>query len=237
MPYCYPNTTDRELVPGRPPCRRVRLAAWAGAAIIVLAASGVAAQSEGGPRLGGQSEPSLDFGTGEGEPPTPSNPPPAPAADPAPEAPAAGAQSVEPEITKHRDWDVACAPAGGNCIMTQEGNDANGNAALRIMIERLDEPQEVEDQVVVAVIDIVTPLGVVLNTGLSFQIDESPTSRAPFQICTVEGCLVREPVTQDVIDRMRRGNAANIGFVVANYGEVDSQLSLSGFTSAYGSLE
>ena len=68
-------------------------------------------------------------------------------------------------------------------------------------------------------------------------IDDGPQESAPFQICTEQGCLVREPVDDDLIKRLKLGGSASVSVIAANQGEVKAVLSLSGFTKAYDSLK
>lgn len=184
-----------------------------------------AAQSEGGLKLGPSTDTqtnTLDLG----------------AAPQVPEqaAPAAAPSGGEPVRSKQGAWDIACAPDGSNCAMAQIGNDETGTPVLEMVIRKLAEPLEVGERTAIAVLDVITPLGVVLTEGLAVVIDGGQREAAPFQICTEQGCLVREPVDEDLINRLKRGNNAQISVVAANQGEVSASLSLSGFTKAYDSL-
>jgi len=69
--------------------------------------------------------------------------------------------------TRHGDWDVACDPNGDNCAMAQIGNDPGGTPVLEMVIRQLAEPLEVGERTATAVLDVITPLGVVLTEGLS----------------------------------------------------------------------
>jgi len=138
--------------------------------------------------------------------------------------------------TQHGSWDVACDAGGANCAMAQIGNDSTGTPVLEMVIRKLKAPLEVGDRTASAVLDVITPLGVVLTEGLSIAIDDSAKESAPFQICTEQGCLVREPVDDDLIKRLKKGGSASISVIAANQGEVKAKLSLSGFTKAYDSL-
>ena len=89
--------------------------------------------------------------------------------------------------------------------MAQIGNDATGTPVLEMVIRKLAEPLEVNEQTAVAVLDVITPLGVVLTEGLSMTIDGGREESAAFQICTEQGCLVREPVGDELITRLKRG--------------------------------
>lgn len=188
------------------------------------------AQTGTGLKLGEQQpkqEPTLDLGA----PPVPQNVPPG-------NTPEAG-NNNQPGLKREKfgAWDVACPPSGDNCAMAQIGNDSTGTPVLEMVVRKLAEPLEVGDRTAIAVLDVITPLGVVLTEGLSVTIDGGRRESAPFQICTEQGCLVREPIDDDLVTRLKRGNKAEVSVVAANQGEVKATLSLSGFTKAYNGLE
>ena len=197
------------------------------------------AQSSGGLKLG---EPAAPASTGTldlGAPAPADRAPAAPSAQTAPantgSAPAPRGQQLD--ITTIGAWEVACPPDGRNCAMAQIGNDAAGVPVLEMVIRKLEEPLEVGERTAIAVLDVITPLGVVLIEGLKVAIDGGPDETAPFQICTEQGCLVREPIDSDLVSRFKRGNSAVITVIAANQGEVQATLSLSGFTKAYEGLK
>ena len=138
--------------------------------------------------------------------------------------------------TKHGDWDVACEKSGKPCVMAQIGNDDKGTPILEMVLRLLPDPQEVQGQRVVAVTDFITPLGVVLTSGLTLQIDSQQEQKAPFQVCTEQGCLVREPLTQEAVDRFKKGANAKVTLVAAQQGPVSAVISLRGFTKAFSEL-
>jgi len=140
------------------------------------------------------------------------------------------------ERTTYKSWEVACLGDGTNCAMAQIGKDSAGNPVLEMVIRKLPEPLEAGGEIAVAVLDVITPLGVVLTEGLALKIDGGQDAIAPFQVCTEQGCLVREPVAEDLISRLKKGNGASVTVVAANQGVVSSTISLSGFTAAYNAL-
>ncbi len=184
--------------------------------------SGMSLAQSSGLKLGEEAAetPKLDLGAA-----------PKPAAAPK-AAPAAGNKS---DTVTHGAWQVECQPQVG-CAMAQIGKDASGTPILEMVVRKLEAPLEADGRTAVAVLDFITPLGVVLVSGLELKIDSAKGEVAPFQICTEQGCLVREPVDQALIDRLKRGNNAKVTVVAANQGEVTATISLIGYTKAYGSL-
>lgn len=133
-------------------------------------------------------------------------------------------------------WQVNCGE-GADCAMAQIGKDKTGTPILEMVVRKLEAPLEADGRTAIAVVDFITPLGVVLTSGLELKIDGGQGEAAPFQICTEQGCLVREPVDQGLIDRLKKGNGASVSVVAANQGDVNAVISLSGFTKAYNSLK
>jgi len=129
------------------------------------------------------------------------------------------------------------AKSGAPCVMAQIGSDKNGTPMLEMVLRKLPEPQTVQGVAVIAVTDIITPLGVVLTSGVSMKIDSGKEQRAPYQICTEQGCLVREPLTEDAVARFKRGANTLLTIVAAQQGPIEVNLSLAGFTKAYAALK
>lgn len=213
------------------------------ALILCVFGSSAYAQS-GGIKLGDETPKpadTLDLGAAPAAPVTPegTEKPVKQPLKPEPVAPKPGASKTDADVkrTTHGAWEVACASDGKTCAMAQIGNDSSGTPVLEMVIRKLPEPLEVGDQTAIAVLDVITPLGVVLTDGLSIKIDKAKAESAPFQICTEQGCLVREPIDADLIGRMKRGGTAKITVVAANQGEVTANISLKGFTKAYAAVK
>jgi len=210
------------------------------------------ALAQGGITLGEPRAPdTIDLGapagpaTGTARPTAPTQPS---ATRPIPDAPTApqrsGSGPLAPQVQDGAPltretvgaWELACAD-NGQCAMAQIGNDDAGVPVLEMVVRKLPEPLEVGERTAIAVLDVVTPLGVVLTDGLGLTIDGGRTEAAPFQICTEQGCLVREPIDQGLIDRLKRGSTASLSITAASQGPIVSQLSLAGFTKGYESIE
>lgn len=199
----------------------------------------VQAQSSGtGLKLGQPDNPgnTLDLGAAPGTN-TEAPPPPRPTSQQPSNTTPADNAATSNNLQTFGAWDVACDPEGKNCAMAQIGNDATGTPVLEMVVRKLPEPLEVGERTAIAVLDVITPLGVVLTEQLAVTIDNGREESAPFQICTEQGCLVREPIDEDLIARFKRGNNAVVSVIAANQGEVSASLSLSGFTKAYDALQ
>ncbi len=151
---------------------------------------------------------------------------------------AQGDTVMAPDVTKVGDWNVVCEAGGGaNCAMTQLGEDSEGSPAIEFVVRKIEEQDaEIDGVKIVAVADIITPLGVLLEFGLRLKIDAGEERGAPFRICQKHGCLVREPLSADVIASLKKGNKATVTVAAEGAGPIDIDISLRGFTKAFNSL-
>lgn len=148
------------------------------------------------------------------------------------------AATAQPEVTQVGDWGVICdANDESSCAMTQLGKDPQGSPAIEFVVRKVDEDKaEIDGVQIAAVADIITPLGVLLEFGLRLKIDGGEERGAPFRICQQHGCLVREPLSSDVIANLKKGNAAKVTVAAEGAGPIDIEISLKGFTKAFDSL-
>jgi invasion protein IalB len=154
-------------------------------------------------------------------------------------APASAQQGEELVRTPFGDWTKLCTQDNATCVIEQIGRTAAGEDALSFQIEKLPEAQDVNGQRVEAVANIRVPLGVVLTQGLRLQIDQGEVSASPFFMCQQVGCLVRAPLQAQLVDQLKRGARATMGYTVLQNGEpaeISVNISLSGFTRAIDSL-
>ena len=141
------------------------------------------------------------------------------------------------EVTQIGDWGVICDENNSSCAMTQLGKDPQGSPAIEFVVRKVDqEKAEIEGVKIAAVADIITPLGVLLEFGLRLSIDGGEERGAPFRICQQHGCLVREPLSSDVIANLKKGNTAKVTVAAEGAGPIDIEISLAGFTAAFNSL-
>jgi invasion protein IalB len=132
------------------------------------------------------------------------------------------------------DWQIRCAPEGDECFMYQLAMDAQKNPVAEVSILKLPEAAEAD-----AGVTIVTPLGTLLTTGVIVQVDAGQQRQYPFAWCSQVGCFARFGLDKPSVDGMKRGNAGKITLVsVSNpQAPVSLDLSLSGFTAAFDSLQ
>lgn len=138
---------------------------------------------------------------------------------------------------QHGDWELLCGKQSGSlCVMAQIGKDTKGTPVLEMRIRKLPEEREVDGKKIIAIADILTPLGVMLLPGIELQIDLGPVYVANYQLCVETGCIVREPLAKETISALKSGRKAVISLVAASMGEVRATISLKGFTKAYTAM-
>ena len=137
------------------------------------------------------------------------------------------------------DWTVLCSADGAQCRMEQTGRTAQGEDAMAMHVVKLPEPQTLDGQELIAVGSFFVPLGVLLEPGLSLQVDSAEPLTAPFLACQPSACIVRVQLNEQLVDSFRRGARARFGFSVLQNDQavpIEATISLSGFTRAYNSL-
>ena len=160
-----------------------------------------------------------------------------------PQAPAAPAQE-EPQapvspgqvVATHGDWQVRCAEEQQVCVMSQVGRNPEGQEVLEVQLRKLSGAQTPEGETIPAAMQIVTPLGVLLPPGIRVQVDGAEVGAIPYQVCTPEGCVLRQPLTSEVLNRLKAGANARMTLVALPQQEIPVDISLMGFTKAFGSL-
>lgn len=165
----------------------------------------------------------------------------APAGEAAPADPAASDAAEAPqqevlEVVKatHGDWEVRCAPDGADCFMYQLAMDSENNPVAEFSLVRLAEGAGAA-----AGATVVSPLGTLLPAGVELQVDDGEARRYPFTWCSQVGCFARFGVDQASVDAMKAGQVAKavLVAVAAPDRPLLLEVSLSGFTAAFDSLE
>lgn len=132
------------------------------------------------------------------------------------------------------DWQVRCTPQGNECFMYQLAVDAEENPVAEVSLLKLPTPSEAA-----AGVTVVSPLGTLLTSGVVVQIDTNEARQYPFNWCSQVGCFARFGLTDQSINAMKRGKAGKMTLISVGAPEnpIALNLSLTGFTAAYDSLE
>jgi invasion protein IalB len=167
--------------------------------------------------------------------------PQAPAPQAQENAPAAEAPAEQPQIREeavHDDWTVYCFETRDLCFMRQVGQ-YQGQDIIEVRLVRR-EPQQTQRGTVEAVLEVRTPINVLLKPGVSLTIDQGETQQAMYHVCAPQGCVLQEGLPNALVNQFKRGITASFGIVPLSQGEpqrIEIPISLKGFTAAYESLE
>lgn len=137
----------------------------------------------------------------------------------------------------HGAWEIVCASAQPElCVMRQIGKTADGKRLLEVRVRKLDGVKTKDGQAVPAAIRILTPLGTILPPGVKVSVDGSEPRTGLFEVCLPQGCIVEDPMSEEFLGRLKAGAVAKMTFGLIQQGETSIDLSLNGFTKAFGSL-
>lgn len=145
-----------------------------------------------------------------------------------------GAHAAPEPGKVYQDWTVGCEQTSGaetqSCYIFQnlvlkEG----GQRVLHIAVGHLSSNKKPAA--------IVTfPLGISLPPGVSIRIDAGETTKFGVERCHANGCIGAVALDPAMVDAMKAGKKAHIGFHDTNRREILIPISLSGFTAGYKSL-
>ena len=145
-------------------------------------------------------------------------------------------QSPGEVVATHGAWSVRCAGGEELCVMSQVGKDASGKEVIEVQLRKLEGATAPDGTPIPAAMQIVAPLGVLLPAGVRIRVDARQERAAPFQVCTPEGCVVRQPLSADLLNELKGGANARVTVVAVPQQEVPATISLMGFTKAFDSL-
>lgn len=150
----------------------------------------------------------------------------------------AAAQNAAPKETvkaTHGAWEVRCLEGTNTCAMSQVGKTADGKRALLVTLQRVAGAKAQDGKPIAAAMTVQTPLGVLIPYGLRLKIDGDKVVPLPLTRCIQAGCVSQAPMLAEAVTKMKRGSKAVFGYFLQN--ETLVNVSLSGFTAAYDSLE
>jgi invasion protein IalB len=136
--------------------------------------------------------------------------------------------------TPFGDWNMRCeTPPGAQgqqcALMQYVVAESRPNVGLSvIMLKTADGKAKL--------LRIITPLGVLLPSGLGLKIDDEDIGRAGFVRCIAEGCLAEVILEDDLLNKLRRGQQATFIVFVSPEDGIGIPISLSGFSAGYDAL-
>ena len=132
---------------------------------------------------------------------------------------------------KKPSWNKICESVGDNLICQTSFGQYMDVGGQNIWYSRVGI---VELNGVQKKLFIHAPLGVKLQNGIIYQIDDFELSSMQYAACyNVQGCQGLVEVNDSIIDQMKKGSAIKMRFTSINGKPIDGSVSLIGFTSAY----
>jgi invasion protein IalB len=162
------------------------------------------------------------------QPKKPAAKPAAPAAQPAPQTPPGQGQG-EPQLM-YSPWMKVCVKGPDTngkqvCVVTKDGRLENG---MPVAIVQLFEP-EGEPKV----LRVTVPLGMQLQHGTRVLIDQSQPMQAPYKICFPVGCMSDYPASDDLINKMKKGQQITVQAINLQGTAISLPLPLTDFAKAF----
>ncbi len=146
---------------------------------------------------------------------------------------AASEEAKKPELTKETigSWVVICLKEDpSRCeIVQQLSRKDNGQQLVRMGIAKVGEKKQL-------LATAILPLGIALDKSVSIGVDENAGKAMPVKTCTPAGCIATFAPQDADIKQMKKGKNMKLKFATANGQPIELELSLKGFTKAYGKI-
>ena len=161
--------------------------------------------------------------------PAAQKPAPAKPVAPAPAAPTQQQAAAPPQLM-YSPWIKVCGkgPETNNkqvCVLTKDGRLENG---MPVAVVQLFEPEGAAK-----VLRITVPLGMQLQHGTRMIIDQGQPAQEPYKICFPVGCMADYPVTDDMIQKMKKGQTITLQAINMQGNPISLPLPLNDFAKAY----
>jgi len=135
---------------------------------------------------------------------------------------------------QYNDWILQCGGEGlkeDQCYITQNISiQKSGTRSVRVVASY----QGPENKPLMI---FILPLGILLPTGMTFNIDDGEKNKLPIRICLPGGCKVRMILNKKLIGALKKGNQATVTFVGGKTRkQIIVEISLNGFTKAMSAL-
>ena len=161
--------------------------------------------------------------------------PPAPQAPPQQSQPAAAAGAgpsivqVKPEPSQ-TEWTKVCGKDPGNnkeiCYTTRDFVSDQGQPVLAVAVYEVKGDAN-------KIVRFLMPLGLMLQPGVRFGVDQAQPTAGRYAICFPNGCFAEATVKDDVINAMKRGTTLSVSVQNQGTREVTFAIPVAGFGKAY----
>jgi invasion protein IalB len=151
----------------------------------------------------------------------PTTPAPAPSsAAPAPAQPGWAARCSSPS----RDAQLECAMEQ-NAVLTKTGQ--------LVVLVNIRVPGDTRAPIAL----VQLPLGLNLQAGAKFQVDDGKSADLPIQTCENRGCYASVPISPETLNALRAGKQLKISFQDLAKETITIPLSLNDFSAAYDKIK
>lgn len=166
--------------------------------------------------------------------------PPAPQASPGAAGGQAGAQqnagptvvSVKAEPSQP-NWTKVCGKDQGNgaeiCYTTRDFVSDQGQPVLAVAVYDIKGGPQGNTKIV----RFLMPLGLLLQPGVRFAVDQGAATPGRYAICFPNGCFAEAPVKDDVVNAMKKGTTINVSVQNQVGREVTFAVPAEGFGKAF----
>jgi invasion protein IalB len=148
--------------------------------------------------------------------------------------PVLGAEARPAAAPAPAAWASQCVADGRtttpDCSVFQRGVTQTGQVVGSVTIRI---PPGTSEPVMV----VSAPLGLSVPAGISYSIDGATPQVLQIQTCDQSGCFASQPVTQETLSAMFKGQKLDIAFANMNQQTITLPLSLVGFTAAYDRIK
>ena len=157
---------------------------------------------------------------------------PQPQAQPQQAQPAAGTVvQVKPEPSQ-ADWTKVCGKDQAQntevCYTTRDFVSDQGQPVLAVAVYEAKGPQAQK------IVRFLMPLGLLLQPGVRFAVDQGQPTPGRYAICFPNGCFAEAPgLKDDVVNQMKKGTTLNVSVQNQAMREVTFAVPLAGFGKAF----
>lgn len=162
---------------------------------------------------------------------------PAPAQAPAPGQQPAQAQGTGPTVVQVKaepsqpDWTKVCGKDQANnteiCYTTRDFVSDQGQPVLAVAVYDVKGPQPQR------IVRFLMPLGLLLQPGIRFAVDQGQATPGRYAICFPNGCFAESQVKDDFINAFKKGTNLNVSVQNQAGREVTFAVPAAGFAKAF----
>ncbi len=84
---------------------------------------------------------------------------------------------------------------------------------------------------------VILPLGILLESGVLFQIDDMPPFKFSPRYCDNNGCVAFLDINDKIMDGLRKGENVKLGMKVVDGRQVSVDMPLKGFSKAFKQVD